>query len=827
MAACARDERREAVRVARNNHGKPFLNGIDFLEVSPADQTVLVVQFLQNLPGASTSPIPPLPAKPLTKDNFSVTGGVRITGIQVVSAALSADNAMTIKVDKSGDFSAYTLHLSVAASDSNGYDPQLSEIDFSFKINCPSQFDCKTQSDCPPGPVDQPDINYLAKDYESFRRVMLDRMSLLTPNWTERNPADLGVALVELLAYAGDYLSYQQDAIATEAYLGTARKRTSVRRHARLVDYRVHDGSNARVWVQIGVSSDVTTPVGDPPRLPVGTRLLTQLADQPTVIDPSNPILAQALNGGAVVFETMAPVTSLYALHNRMPLYAWGVGDYCLPKGATTAALSGTYPKLEAGDVLILAEALGPDTGDPSDADPAHRIAVRLTSVETGRTDPLTSLPVTYIRWHDEDALPFPVCVSTHTDSDHGSQPVTGVTVALGNIVLADAGRSIGPPVEDSPDEALGVVPDLTWPRFRPRLQQSPLTFAAAYPFAGEGSTPRSASSAFRWTPDQAVPAVLSLSGTLDGQTDTWEFAPDMLATTLLPSERVFTVEAESDGSAYIRFGDNEHGERPDFGTSFTASYRIGNGPGGNVAAESIAHIVTTVSGIGSITNPLAAAGGLDPESIEHVRQSAPFAFRTQERAVTEEDYAAVAERYPGVERAAATFRWTGSWYTVFITVERVDGLAVDAAFETGLRSFMELYRMAGYDLEIESAVYVPLSLELHVCVGTDYFQSDVRSALLEIFNNRLLPDGGVGLFYPSNFLLGQPFYLSPLIAAAQSVEGVESVRVITFERMDHPGDDGIKQDYLSANRLELFTLDNDPNFPERGKFRLDLDGGR
>jgi predicted phage baseplate assembly protein len=227
------------------------------------------------------------------------------------------------------------------------------------------------------------------------------------------------------------------------------------------------------------------------------------------------------------------------------------------------------------------------------------------------------------------------------------------------------------------------------------------------------------------------------------------------------------------------------------------------------------------------VTNPLAAAGGLDPESIEHVRQSAPFAFRTQERAVTEEDYAAVAERFPGVQRAAATFRWTGSWYTVYITVERTGGLAVDAAFEAGLRSFMELYRMAGYDLEIESAVYVPLSLELHVCVGTDYFQSDVRSALLEIFNNRLLPDGGVGLFYPSNFLLGQPFYLSPLIAAAQSVEGVESVRVITFERMDHPGDDGIKQGYLSADRLELFTLDNDPNFPERGKFRLDLDGGR
>lgn len=827
MASCARDERREAVREARDSGGHPFLNGIDFLEVSPAEQTVLVVRFLQNLPGATTTPIPPPPAKPLVVEYFSITGGVRITGIQVVSAALTADDEMTLKVDQAGDFSSYTLHLDVAPPDSNGYDPQLSEIDFSFKINCPSPFDCKPENECPPNPVDQPDINYLAKDYSSFRRVMLDRMSLLTPNWAERNPADAGIALVELLAYAGDYLSYQQDAVATEAYLGTARRRTSVRRHARLVDYWVHDGSNARAWVQIAVGSDVTTPTGDPPRLPQGTRLLTQMSGEPAAIDPSDPILVQAFNGAAVVFETMAPVTSLYVLHNRIPLYAWGVGDYCLPRGATTAALSGTYPKLEAGDVLILAEAIGPDTGDPADADPNHRVAVRLVNVEAGVTDPLTSLPITYIEWHSEDALPFPLCLSTHTDAEHGAQPITGVTVALGNIVLADSGRTIGPPIEAAVNEDLGVVPALPWPRFRPRLQQAPLTFAAPYPYAGEGTALRSAAAAFGSTPEQALPAVQSLTSTLNGAMETWEFAPDMLAGTIRPDEFVFTVEAESDGSAYIRFGDNEHGVRPDPGTSFTASYRIGNGPGGNVGAGTIAHVVTTIAGIGSVTNPLAAAGGQVPESIEHVRQSAPFAFRTQERAVTEQDYADVAERYPGIERAAATFRWTGSWYTVFITVERTGGVALDDAFKSGLRNYIEYYRMAGYDLEIESAISVPVNLSMHICVETDYFQSDVRSALLKLFSSQPQPDGTVGLFYPGNFLLGQPFYLSPLIAAAQNVDGVQSVRVTTFERQDHPGDDGLKQGYLSANRLEVFTLDNDPNFPERGKFRLDLDGGR
>ena len=62
---------------------------------------------------------------------------------------------------------------------------------------------------------------------------------------------DIGVALVEVLAYVGDYLSYYQDAVATEAYLDTARQRISVRRHARLVDYRMHEGCNARAWVTV------------------------------------------------------------------------------------------------------------------------------------------------------------------------------------------------------------------------------------------------------------------------------------------------------------------------------------------------------------------------------------------------------------------------------------------------------------------------------------------------------------------------------------------------------------------------------------------------
>lgn len=70
---------------------------------------------------------------------------------------------------------------------------------------------------------------------------MLDRLANIIPDWQERNPSDIGIAAVEVLAYAGDHLSYFQDAVATEAYLDTARRRVSMRRHARLLDYPMHE----------------------------------------------------------------------------------------------------------------------------------------------------------------------------------------------------------------------------------------------------------------------------------------------------------------------------------------------------------------------------------------------------------------------------------------------------------------------------------------------------------------------------------------------------------------------------------------------------------
>jgi hypothetical protein len=797
---CKNETRRSLVRNTTGADGKPVLNGIDFLEVATADQKTLRVRFIHPLPGQSDQ-VPSSPAPPLKRPNIVIDGGVRITDIRVETMA-AADRVLTVTVAEPGDFSTYVFRLVTSAENPvppAGFDPQLSAVEFSFKVTCPSEFDCKPVEACVPAPLAQPDINYLAKDYASFKRVMLDRLSLLVPDWTERNPADLGIVLVELLAYVADHLSYQQDAVATEAYLGTARRRSSVRRHARLVDYSLFEGSNSRVWVQIRLKPGRDNVLLKRSGARGPTMLLTRLDGVDAVLAPGSSAERAAMAAGPVVFELMDDVR-LFQRHAELPFYTWGDRECCLPKGATKATLKGHYPNLKRGAVLIIREKKGPNTGAESDADPSRRHAVRLIVDAVNTKDPLNQEPIAEIQWHAEDAVPFPVCLSSKTDKEHGEDEVEDVSVALGNIVLADHGQSMA-------EEDLGIVPQ-----------------SALYPYGQDDSALRSARAAMQYSDADIRPAVISVTSTEATGSTEWSVKPDLLSS---QRRHDCVVEMEEDGTAYVRFGDGRFGNRPVPGSRFSAGYRVGNGVQGNIGPETLGHLVTDNPDVAGVINPMAAQGGREPETLESARQKAPYAFRTQGRAVTMEDYGAITERHAGVQRAAASLRWTGSWRTVFVTVDRADGGTVDPEFETDLRRHIENYRMAGHDVEIDDPRFVPLEIEMQVCVHPDYFRSDVMDELLRVFSSRVLPDGRRGVFHPDNFTFGQTVYLSPLYAAAEQVAGVASARITAFQRQGVPGTEALQAGELKLGRLEIARLDNEANFPERGRFRLMAEGGK
>jgi hypothetical protein len=811
---CAQKNRRALVLQTK-------LNGIDYLEVlgEPGCGKQLAVTFL-HAPG-------PLALK---SENLVIAGGAPVAVNALHGPSNDQPLTVVLDLDRTGDFSTYTLSIVTAPDDADppdGLDPQLASVDFSFKAGCPTPADCLPDNCCAGMPQRAPDINYLAKDYDGFRQTMLDRIAVLAPGWKETHVADLGVALVETLAYAADHLSYQQDGVATEAYLGTARNRISLRRHARLVDYRIGEGCNAHAWIFLTLA-----PASNNVPVPVGTLFYVRVPGVPTMAAPSGPIAQQLAASGAPTFASLQQAV-LFQEQNVMNFYTWGDADCCLPAGATEATLTGSLTTLAAGDVLIFEEVTGPKTGDRADADPSRRWAVRLTSVATKDhkqrwlVDPLSNQRITRIAWSADDALPFPICISSTADAAHGGTPVYPVSVARGNVIAADHGVWIAAPENlgtvpvPPPSPAAGTgctcgssIPAATpHSRYYPRLAQSPLTFSVAY----DATAP--ASAFLTPNPEGASPSITVKSD--DG--NTWSALSDLLASD--DTKHVFVPEIDQNGAAFLRFGDGQYGVAPETGLGFTATYRVGNGTAGNVGQDVIGHVVLAGHDIVQVRNPLAAAGGVDPETMEHTRQYAPFAFETQERCVTADDYGDAAEQVAGVHEARGTLRWTGSWYTAFVSVDPVVTLAPQLITDTTRQ--LNLRRMMGTDLVVEGAVIVGLRIEMHICVDADHFRGDVFTALMKVFISGDRCDGQRGILDPANFTFGETVYASPLIAAAQAVDGVLSATLAVFQRVDDPSVDGVAQGYLTMGRLEIPRCDNDANRLDHGQFVPHLDGGK
>ena len=120
----------------------------------------------------------------------------------------------------------------------------------------------------------------------------------------------------------------------------------------------------------------------------------------------------------------------------------------------------------------------------------------------------------------------------------------------------------------------------------------------------------------------------------------------------------------------------------------------------------------------------------------------------------------------------------------------------------------------------------MPLEIELRICVKPGYFRSQVQANLQQVFSRFGLPDGSRGFFHPDNFTFGQALYLSALYERAMEVNGVASVELKTFKRLNRKSEKEILAGRIQAAPNEILRLDNDPNFPENGKINFLMSGG-
>jgi hypothetical protein len=624
----------------------------------------------------------------------------------------------------------------------------------------------------------------------------------------------------------------------------------------------------------------------------------------------------------ADTYEVFEPVQAnyktpiqIYAAQSEIQFYTWGDERCCLPIGSTRATLAGEGLHLAVGDVLIFEEVIGPGTGDPADADPTHRQAVRLTQVIEG-FDTLyrkkvqddnsdappapknakgelaqNGIPIVEIEWCSEDALTFPLCLSTRLPAPDCAVKF-GISVARGNVILVDHGARTSETIctvsavstlqscgcECEPPETVTTAGVVT-----PQLSANPLTYSSCW------ATCRCAVQMLDQDPRRAMPWIFLTSAVVgtkdDGSGPRWTSVSDLLESGA--TDRNFVVEIDNAGIAHLRFGDGEMGAVPSAGTVLTAHYRVGNGTTGNVGAETISSLVYRSEDAGGGTiiprNPLSAKGGTDSEPIEAVKQFAPSAFRRElERAITEDDYATLAadnarrlleRRTPKVdgENAPATplprqaqeeeagdelpelkdvclrpfrklqgvrakLRWTGSWNEVFVAVDPLGSEDVPKELLDEILVYLDPYRRVGHDVAIGTPTFVGLDIGLKVCVLPDFLRAHVEAALLDVLSSRVLANGTKGIFHPDNLTFGDGVYASRIVGAAQAVQGVQNCTLIRLKRylIGEPRPDGASLPgdlppggKLALGPFEIARLDEDPSFPEHGRLTLQMGGGR
>lgn len=237
---------------------------------------------------------------------------------------------------------------------------------------------------------------------------------------------------------------------------------------------------------------------------------------------------------------------------------------------------------------------------------------------------------------------------------------------------------------------------------------------------------------------------------------------------------QVYTTTVDADGKLAVRFGDGQTGARlPTGRNNVVATYRQGLGAAGNVGAGSLTTLLTHPVGLKGVTNPAAATGGAEAESLEQARSNAPNTVRTFDRVVSLRDFEDAAREYSGITKARAAWAWLHDEMTVQLTVTGTKHGLVSPTVLGNLRSYLDVRRDPNRSLLIASYTPVPILVEATISVTTGASSEKLQAAALQALLDALAF---------AQLDLGQSIHVSEIYKILQGVSSVVSVDIDTFQ---------------------------------------------
>ncbi|MGB5107334.1 MAG: baseplate J/gp47 family protein [Candidatus Zixiibacteriota bacterium] len=256
----------------------------------------------------------------------------------------------------------------------------------------------------------------------------------------------------------------------------------------------------------------------------------------------------------------------------------------------------------------------------------------------------------------------------------------------------------------------------------------------------------------------------------------TWSRVTDFVES--LSTSKHYTIAIDNQGWVYLMFGDGDMGAIPPAGTNnIRATYRIGGGLQGNVAANTITDLLSVIDNVQSVTNPAAATGGADAESLRKAKMVAIAKWRAQETGLTADAIAAllvdyVSDDYGAIAQAVAVGIDN---LTIDVRFVPATGGVPSAGFKAEIEAFLNQSDIKAVLTEnkVSDPTFLAVDYDLEIWIADGYLRDQVieqvRQAIVRFGSPIYRDSDGI---YPNKF--GQIVALSKLSREIQNVPGID-----------------------------------------------------
>jgi predicted phage baseplate assembly protein len=247
------------------------------------------------------------------------------------------------------------------------------------------------------------------------------------------------------------------------------------------------------------------------------------------------------------------------------------------------------------------------------------------------------------------------------------------------------------------------------------------------------------------------------------------------------PSERIYLVDYDSDGYAWVCTGDGITGARVPSGTeNVVATYRQGLGAAGLLDAHALTLAVTQPVGVKAVDNPVPATGAADPETLDDARANAAIGLRSLDRIVSLDDYVDFVRASAGIAKADVILIPRGPAAIVVITVAGPGGTPIVPGSRQATDLAAAIDAASAGRAGVMLVPYRPVTFRVAARVAVDpaYDEQSVFAAIETTLRSA---------FGFANRTFAAPVNAADVIAIVQGVPGVVALALDALYRADGP----------------------------------------